>query len=86
VMGAEGAAKVIFRREIAAAADPAAKERELIADYREKFANPYQAAERGLLDDVIRPSDTRPRLIRALELLATKRESNPPRKHGSIPL
>jgi propionyl-CoA carboxylase beta chain len=86
VMGAEGAAKVIFRREIAAAADPAAKERELSADYREKFANPYQAAERGLLDDVIRPSDTRPRLIRALELLATKRESNPPRKHGSIPL
>ena len=86
VMGAEGAAKVIFRREIAAAADPAAKERELIADYREKFANPYQAAERGLLDDVIAPAETRPRLIRALELLATKRESNPPRKHGSIPL
>jgi len=86
VMGAEGAAKVIFRREIAAAQDPAAKERELIADYREKFANPYQAAERGLLDDVIRPADTRPRLIRALELFSTKREQNPVRKHGSIPL
>ncbi len=85
-MGAEGAAKVIFRREIAAAPDPAAKEKELIADYREKFANPYQAAERGLLDDVIRPADTRPRLIRALELLSTKRETNPSRKHGSIPL
>ncbi len=86
VMGAEGAAKVIFRREIAAAADPVAKEKELIADYREKFANPYQAAERGLLDDVILPADTRPSLIRALDLLATKREQNPARKHGSIPL
>jgi len=86
VMGAEGAAKIIFRREIGGAADPAAKEKELIADYREKFANPYQAAEHGLIDDVIRPSDTRPRLIRALELLGTKRESNPAKKHGSIPL
>jgi propionyl-CoA carboxylase beta chain len=86
VMGAEGAARVIFRREIAAAPDPAAKEVELIADYREKFANPYQAAEHGLIDDVIRPSDTRPRLIRALELFSTKRDHNPPKKHGSIPL
>ena len=86
VMGAEGAAKIIFRREIGGAPDPAAKEKELIADYREKFANPYQAAEHGLIDDVIRPSDTRPRLIRALELLGTKRESNPAKKHGSIPL
>jgi propionyl-CoA carboxylase beta chain len=86
VMGAEGAAKIIFRREIGGAADPAAKEKELIADYREKFANPYQAAEHGLIDDVIRPSDTRPRLIRALDLLSTKRDQNPPKKHGSIPL
>jgi propionyl-CoA carboxylase beta chain len=86
VMGAEGAAKIIFRREIGGAKDPAAKEKELIADYREKFANPYQAAEHGLIDDVIRPADTRPRLIRALELLGTKRETNPAKKHGSIPL
>jgi propionyl-CoA carboxylase beta chain len=86
VMGAEGAAKIIHRREIAAASDPAAMEAQKIEEYREMFANPYLAAERGLIDDVIIPSRTRPRLIRALELLATKRESNPPKKHGSIPL
>ncbi|MGB0686166.1 MAG: acyl-CoA carboxylase subunit beta [Planctomycetota bacterium] len=86
VMGAEGAAKVIHRRAIAAADDPAAEEAARIAEYQEMFANPYLAAERGLVDDVILPSETRPRLIRALELLATKRQSNPPRKHGSIPL
>ena len=86
VMGAAGAAKVIFRREIAGADDPAAKEAEKIAEYQQLFANPWVAAERGLIDDVLRPSETRPRLIRALELLATKRERNPAKKHGSIPL
>ncbi|MHC4824438.1 MAG: acyl-CoA carboxylase subunit beta [Planctomycetota bacterium] len=86
VMGAEGAAKIIHRREIAAADDPVAKEAEKIEEYRDMFANPYLAAERGLIDDVIIPSRTRPRLIRALQMLATKRESNPPKKHGSIPL
>jgi len=86
VMGAEGAARIIHRREIAAAADPAAEERRKIAEYEELFANPFIAAERGYIDDVIRPAETRPRLIRALELLATKRDQNPPKKHGCIPL
>ena len=86
VMGAEGAAKIIHRREIAAADDPAQREVELVEEYRDMFANPYLAAERGLIDDVIIPSRTRPRLIRALQMLATKRTSNPPKKHGSIPL
>lgn len=86
VMGAEGAAKIIHRRAIAAAEDPAAEEAERIAEYKEMFANPYLAAERGLIDDIILPSETRPRLIRALDLLANKRQSNPPKKHGSIPL
>ncbi|HEX9793373.1 MAG TPA: acyl-CoA carboxylase subunit beta [Planctomycetota bacterium] len=86
VMGAEGAARIIFRREIQAADDPAAAEKERIAEYEERFANPYIAAERGFLDDVVLPADTRPRLIRALNLLATKRDTNPPKKHGSIPL
>ncbi len=86
VMGAEGAAKIIHRREIAAADDSAAKEAEKVEEYRQMFANPYLAAERGLIDDIIQPSHTRPRLIRALQLLATKRQSNPPKKHGSIPL
>jgi acetyl-CoA carboxylase carboxyltransferase component len=86
VMGAEGAAKIIFRREIQAAEDPAAEEAKRIAEYEETFANPFIAAERGYIDDVIEPSETRARLIRALELCATKRDSNPPKKHGSIPL
>ncbi|GAB4139313.1 MAG: acyl-CoA carboxylase subunit beta [Planctomycetota bacterium] len=86
VMGAEGAAKIVFRKEIAAAADPAAEEKRLVERYREKFANPYMAAARGYVDDVIEPRRTRPMLIQALELLAGKRDSNPPRKHGNIPL
>ncbi|MBI3818908.1 MAG: methylmalonyl-CoA carboxyltransferase [Planctomycetes bacterium] len=86
VMGAEGAAKIIFRREIAAAADPKAEEAKKIAEYRDKFAHPYHAAGRGYIDDVIEPSSTRPRLIAALELLKNKREQNPPKKHGNIPL
>jgi propionyl-CoA carboxylase beta chain len=86
VMGAEGAAKIIFRREIQGAEDSKAEEARKIADYREKFAHPYHAAARGYVDDVIEPNETRPRLVAALEVLKTKRERNPPRKHGNIPL
>jgi len=86
VMGAEGAAKIVFRREIAAAKDPEAESKRLVADYKAKFNNPYMAAERGYVDDVIEPHRTRPVLIQALELLAGKRDTNPPRKHGNIPL
>ncbi|MEO6595225.1 MAG: acyl-CoA carboxylase subunit beta [Planctomycetota bacterium] len=86
VMGAEGAAKVVFRKEIQKAKDPVAEERRLVAEYKEKFANPYQAAARGFIDDVIEPRRTRPLLIQSLELLRSKRDSNPPRKHGNIPL
>ncbi len=86
VMGAAGAVNVIQRRAIAGAEDPEAERARLIAEYEEKFANPYVAAERGLIDDVIEPRETRPRLIRSLEMLRSKRESMPPRKHGNIPL
>jgi len=86
VMGAAGAVNVIQRREINEAADPDARRSELIADYEDRFANPYLAAERGLVDDVIEPRETRPRLIRALEMLRTKRDTLPPKKHGNIPL
>jgi propionyl-CoA carboxylase beta chain len=86
VMGAEGAAKIVFRREIQMAKDPKAEEKRLVADYKAKFANPYQAAARGYIDDVIEPRRTRPALIQALELCRSKRDSNPPRKHGNIPL
>ncbi|MHB8628683.1 MAG: acyl-CoA carboxylase subunit beta [Aggregatilineales bacterium] len=86
VMGPEGAVNIIFRRELAEAEDPVAKKAELVAMYREKFANPYVAASRGYIDDVIAPSETRPRLINALEMLRNKRDSNPPKKHGNIPL
>ena len=86
VMGAEGAVNIIYRDEIAAAADPDAERARLVADYEAAFANPYIAAARGYVDDVIRPSETRPRLIRALEMLADKRDTNPRKKHGNIPL
>ncbi len=86
VMGPDGAVNIIFRKELAEADDPAAKKDELVADYREKFANPYIAASHGYIDDVIEPSETRPRLINALEMLENKRDSNPPKKHGNIPL
>jgi propionyl-CoA carboxylase beta chain len=86
VMGAEGAVNILNRDEIAAAADPSAERARLVADYEERFANPYVAAARGYVDDVIRPSETRPRLIAALEMLADKRDTNPPKKHGNIPL
>jgi acetyl-CoA carboxylase carboxyltransferase component len=86
VMGAEGAVNIIFRKEIASAPDPEAKRQELIKEYKEKFANPYGAASRGYLDDVIEPSQTRPRLIEALRMLRNKRDVNPPKKHSNMPL
>jgi propionyl-CoA carboxylase beta chain len=86
VMGPQAAVNIIFRREIEAAADANTKRAELVAEYTERFANPYIAAERGYLDDVIEPQTTRPRLIHALEICVTKRERRPPRKHGNIPL
>ncbi len=86
VMGAKGAVEILFRREINDADDPAAALEERETEYRAKFAHPFLAAERGYIDDVIRPSDTRPRLIHALELLSTKRDENPWKKHGNIPL
>ncbi|MCI0530702.1 MAG: acyl-CoA carboxylase subunit beta [candidate division Zixibacteria bacterium] len=86
VMGPRGAAEIIFKKEIAQSKDPEKKLAEKEAEYREKFANPFTAAERGYVDDIIEPKDTRPRLIKALEMLSTKRDNNPPKKHGNIPL
>jgi propionyl-CoA carboxylase beta chain len=86
VMGSEGAVNVIFRKEIQKSDDPGAKRAELIAKYEDQFGNPYIAAERGFVDDVIEPADTRRLLIRSLRMLRTKREQMPPRKHGNIPL
>jgi propionyl-CoA carboxylase beta chain len=86
VMGPEGAVEILYRRDIAAAKDPVKFRADRVAEFRERFANPYVAAERGYIDAVIRPSETRPRLIRALRILDTKRERNPARKHGNIPL
>jgi propionyl-CoA carboxylase beta chain len=86
VMGPEGAVNIVFRRELEAADEPEARRAELIADYKDRFANPYTAAERGYVDDVIEPRTTRPVLIDALETALTKREPRPPRKHGNIPL
>jgi acetyl-CoA carboxylase carboxyltransferase component len=86
VMGSEGAVNVIFRKEIQGAEDPIAKRAELIARYEEQFSNPFVAAERGFVDDVIEPAETRTRLIQSLRMLRTKREQVPPRKHGNIPL
>jgi len=86
VMGAEGAVNILYKREIEKAADPAAMRRQKIAEFREKFANPYVAAERGFVDEVILPRTTRRKLIQALGTLETKRDHNPPKKHGNIPL
>jgi propionyl-CoA carboxylase beta chain len=86
VMGPEGAVNIVFRGELTDAADPDARRAELIADYKERFANPYAAAERGYVDDVIEPRRTRPVLIDALETALTKAEPRPKRKHGNIPL
>jgi acetyl-CoA carboxylase carboxyltransferase component len=86
VMGPEGAVNVIFRRELERASDAAARRQELVADYVEKFANPYVAAERGYLDDVIEPGRTRSVLIKALHVALTKERRSTPRRHGNIPL
>ena len=86
VMGPDGAVNIIFRRELAEADDPEQRKEELVAEYRERFANPYTAAQRGYIDDVIEPRETRPRLINALHMLQNKRDNNPPKKHGNIPL
>ena len=86
VMGPEGAVNIIFRRQLMEAADPEAEKARLVAEYRAKFANPYVASSRGYIDDVIEPRETRPRLINALEMLQNKRDTNPPKKHGNIPL
>jgi propionyl-CoA carboxylase beta chain len=86
VMGPEGAVNIVFRKEIEEASDPEARRGELIEEYKEQFANPYTAAERGYVDDVIEPRRTRPVLVDALKTSITKRERRPPRKHGNIPL
>jgi propionyl-CoA carboxylase beta chain len=86
VMGAEGAVNIIFRSAIANAKDQAAERTRLTQDYEAKFANPYNAAELGYVDEVIEPATTRKRLIDSLEMLKNKRDSNPPKKHGNIPL
>jgi propionyl-CoA carboxylase beta chain len=86
VMGPKGAVEILFRKDIADSGDPVRATDQMIDDYREKFAHPYIAAGRGYLDDIIDPRDTRPRLISALESLRSKRDKNPPKKHGNIPL
>jgi len=86
VMGPSGAVEIVYRRELAEAADPAARRAELIAEYTERHANPYEAAERGYVDDVIDPADTRRVLVRSLAFLRSKREELPKRKHGNLPL
>ncbi len=86
VMGPEGAVNIVYKRELDKAEDADSLRARLVAEYRERFANPYVAASRGYIDDIIEPRDTRPRLINALEMLRNKRDANPPRKHGNIPL
>jgi propionyl-CoA carboxylase beta subunit len=86
VMGPDGAVNILYRRELERADDAAAFRQARTDEYREKFANPYAAAERGYIDEVIEPRDTRARLCAALDILKTKRDTNPPRKHGNIPL
>ncbi len=86
VMGPQGAVEILYRRELQQAADPAARRAELVEDYTERFANPYIAAERGIVDDVIDPSDTRKKVIAGFDMLRSKREELPKRKHGNIPL
>jgi propionyl-CoA carboxylase beta chain len=86
VTGPDAAANIIFRRDIEAATDPDARRKEMIEDYRDRFANPYIAASRGFVDEVIDPRETRRKVIRALEMLQNKTDTNPPKKHGNIPL
>ena len=86
VMGPDGAVNIVYKDQLAKAADPAAAKAAYVAEYRDKFANPYYAAELGYVDEIIRPRETRARLARSLKMLKNKRESNPPKKHGNIPL
>jgi len=86
VMGPQGAVEILYKRELQNAADPVARRNELVDDYTERFANPYAAAERGFVDDVIDPAETRIKVIAGLEMLKSKREELPHRKHGNIPL
>jgi propionyl-CoA carboxylase beta chain len=86
VMGPEGAVNIIFRKELAQSKDVEKRRAELVSEYRDKFANPYIAASRGFIDDVIEPRETRPRLVNALEMVTNKRDANPAKKHGNIPL
>ena len=86
VMGPEGAVNIVYRRELAAAADQAATRRQKVDEFRERFANPFIAAERGYVDDVIEPRETRPRVIAALRMLENKVDTMPRKKHGNIPL
>jgi acetyl-CoA carboxylase carboxyltransferase component len=86
VMGPQGAVEIVYRRELQQAADPIARRAELVAEYTERYANPYAAAERGYIDDVIDPAETRAKLVAGMELLKTKREELPRRKHGNVPL
>jgi acetyl-CoA carboxylase carboxyltransferase component len=86
VMGAEGAANIVFRNEINQAADPVGKRKEMVAEYEEKFNNPYRAAEMGYVDDVIDPATSRQRIASAFDMLASKKQSLPDKKHGNIPL
>jgi propionyl-CoA carboxylase beta chain len=86
VTSPDGAVGIVFRKELLAAKDPVAERARLVAEYRERYANPYVAAELGYVDEVIRPEQTRPRVIRALAMLRTKRQAGPRRKHGNIPL
>ena len=86
VMGPQPAVEIIYRRELAEADDPVARRTELVDEYTERHANPYEAAERGYIDDVIDPAITRPMLIKSLQMLRTKREELPKRKHGNVPL
>src|SRR5258706_14378804 len=86
VMGAEPAVTIIYKRDLSTAKDPAGRRKELVAEYTARFANPYVAAERGYIDDVIEPSQTRRELVRGLQLCLRKTVERPPRKHGNIPL
>ena len=86
VMGPEGAVNVLYRRELAKAKDPDALRAERVAEFREKFANPYVAAERGFVDEVIEPRQTRRKIVAGLAMTRNKRDHNPPKKHGNIPL
>jgi acetyl-CoA carboxylase carboxyltransferase component len=86
VMGPQGAVEIVYRRELQQAADPVARRAELVAEYTERYANPYAAAERGYVDDVIDPAETRQKIVAGLAMLRTKREELPRRKHGNMPL